>query len=130
MLRSRPGKHLASALALLSCAGVIAACGGDDDDSSAEERTTPQTEVEEQPLSPEQEQGRELFVENCGTCHTLESAGTQGQIGPNLDEANVDEATVLEVIANGGYGSGNMPANLVTGADAQAVAAYVAAAGD
>ena len=73
--------------------------------------------------------GRELFVDNCGTCHTLDAAGTQGSIGPNLDEAQVDEAEVLEVIANGGRGSGNMPANLVTGADAEAVAKFVADSG-
>ena len=89
----------------------------------------PQTAVEEQPLDPIEERGRELFVANCGSCHTLEAAGTQGAIGPNLDEAQVDEAEVLAVIANGGKGSGNMPANLVTGEDAEAVAAFVAASG-
>ena len=36
---------------------------------------------------------------------------------------------MLAVIANGGKGSGNMPANLVTGEDAEAVAAFVAASG-
>ena len=36
---------------------------------------------------------------------------------------------MLEVIANGGRGSGNMPANLVTGADAEAVAKFVADSG-
>ena len=128
MSHLRALRPFAIALAVLCCAWIVGACG-DDDDTNADERTTPQTVVEEEPLSPIQEQGRDLFVENCGTCHTLEEAGTQGQIGPNLDEANVDEATVLEVIANGGYGSGNMPANLVTGADAEAVAAFVAASG-
>jgi cytochrome c oxidase subunit 2 len=31
-------------------------------------------------------QGEELFVSQCGSCHVLQAAGTQGQVGPNLDE--------------------------------------------
>jgi cytochrome c oxidase subunit 2 len=30
-------------------------------------------------------QGKELFAQNCGSCHVLADAGTQGQVGPNLD---------------------------------------------
>jgi mono/diheme cytochrome c family protein len=30
--------------------------------------------------------GQSLFQTNCGTCHTLYSAGTDGNYGPNLDE--------------------------------------------
>src|SRR5262245_66285459 len=30
--------------------------------------------------------GKDLFVTNCGACHTLAEAGTDGVIGPNLDE--------------------------------------------
>jgi mono/diheme cytochrome c family protein len=30
--------------------------------------------------------GQALFQTNCGTCHTLYSAGTDGNYGPNLDE--------------------------------------------
>ena len=32
------------------------------------------------------EQGQSLFETNCGTCHTLYAAGTDGNFGPNLDE--------------------------------------------
>ena len=81
-------------------------------------------------------QGKALFVERCGSCHTLADAGTQGKIGPNLDDAfaadraqGFEEETILQVvheqIAYPGIGLG-MPANLVTGADADSVAAYVA----
>jgi mono/diheme cytochrome c family protein len=31
--------------------------------------------------------GRQLFIEGCGSCHTLADAGTTGEIGPNLDDA-------------------------------------------
>jgi mono/diheme cytochrome c family protein len=30
--------------------------------------------------------GQTLFQTNCGTCHTLYAAGTDGNYGPNLDE--------------------------------------------
>lgn len=32
------------------------------------------------------ENAKELFVVNCGNCHTLYSAGTDGNYGPDLDE--------------------------------------------
>src|SRR4029079_15035777 len=31
--------------------------------------------------------GKQLFQEKCRSCHTLADAGTQGKIGPNLDDA-------------------------------------------
>ena len=87
--------------------------------------------------------GKELFVQECGGCHTLADAGTRGVIGPNLDDAfhsvrvkqGFEESTIRDVVRGqiayptvdppaGGEG---MPANLVTGADADAVASYVAA---
>ena len=70
-------------------------------------------------------QGKQLFQQNCGTCHTLADAGTQGKVGPNLDEVKPDKQRVLNAIKNGGLGSGTMPANIVTGKDADAVATYV-----
>jgi mono/diheme cytochrome c family protein len=32
------------------------------------------------------ESGQSLFETNCGTCHTLYAAGTDGNYGPDLDE--------------------------------------------
>jgi mono/diheme cytochrome c family protein len=31
--------------------------------------------------------GKELFVKDCGSCHTLADAATAGTVGPNLDDA-------------------------------------------
>jgi mono/diheme cytochrome c family protein len=70
-------------------------------------------------------QGKVIFTQTCGTCHTLKDAGTAGQVGPVLDQVKPDKARVLAALKNGGLGSGTMPANLVTGKDAQAVATYV-----
>ena len=48
--------------------------------------------------------------------------------GPNLDElGGLDKQRVLRAIKVGGTGSGRMPPELLTGADADAAATYVAA---
>ena len=72
-----------------------------------------------------QAQGKQIFIQSCGTCHTLADAGTSGKVGPVLDQVKPDKARVLAAIKNGGLGSGTMPANIATGKDAQAVATYV-----
>jgi mono/diheme cytochrome c family protein len=81
-------------------------------------------------------QGKQLFTQKCGSCHTLADAGAQGQIGPNLDAAfgpgrsqGFKASTIREIVRDQikypGKGTG-MPANLVTGDDRESVAAYVA----
>jgi cbb3-type cytochrome c oxidase subunit III len=87
--------------------------------------------------------GEELFKEKCGQCHELAAAGTRGTVGPNLDEAfddvrkgeqKFDDSTIRDVVRGQiAYpvevtpsGEPGMPADIVTGADADAVAAYVA----
>lgn len=118
--------------AALACAAALAACGSTDEaenTGNAESRTTPLEQDAEQPLGSIEERGRDLFVANCGACHTLDAAGTQGTIGPDLNEALVDRDEALRAIERGGKGSGNMPAGLLSGADAEAVAAFVAGSG-
>jgi cytochrome c6 len=70
-------------------------------------------------------EGKQIFTQSCGTCHTLKDAGTSGNVGPVLDQLKPDKARVLNAIKNGGAGSGAMPANIVTGSEAEAVATYV-----
>jgi mono/diheme cytochrome c family protein len=50
--------------------------------------------------------GKQLFVQRCGSCHTLADAGTTGRIGPNLDDAfrpareqGFDESSIQQVVA-------------------------------
>ena len=91
--------------------------------------------------------GKEQFIANCGSCHVLARAGTTGVVGPNLDEAfqrarqdGFGEST-FEGLVHAQIQSPNrnvsydpetgepqplMPADLVTGEDAEDVAAYVA----
>jgi mono/diheme cytochrome c family protein len=70
-------------------------------------------------------EGKQIFTQSCGTCHTLSDAGTSGTVGPNLDDLKPDKARVENAIKNGGAGTGAMPANIVTGQEAEAVADYV-----
>jgi mono/diheme cytochrome c family protein len=78
--------------------------------------------------------GKKLFIQECGSCHTLADAGTQGKIGPDLDEAfkydreqGFAESSIQNVVLDQiRIAELPMPANLVTGQDAQNVAAYVA----
>jgi mono/diheme cytochrome c family protein len=37
--------------------------------------------------SADTNQGKQLFVKNCGGCHALQDAATAGTVGPNLDNA-------------------------------------------
>jgi mono/diheme cytochrome c family protein len=63
-------------------------------------------------------------VERCGSCHTFRDAGTEGaQLDLDYDLRDVDTQRVLDSISDPPEG---MPADLVTGEDAQAVADYVA----
>jgi cytochrome c6 len=112
--------------------GALGACGTTDDEgedldqATDEARTTPNEQQPEAPLSASEQRGSDLFVQTCGSCHTLEAAGTTGQVGPNLDELQADRARVLKAIEAGGTGSGTMPAGLYEGKDAQDVATFVA----
>ena len=69
-------------------------------------------------------QGKQVFTQSCGSCHTLKDAATTGTVGPNLDDLKPDEATVQRQVTNGG---GVMPAfkGQLTDAQIKAVAQYV-----
>jgi cbb3-type cytochrome c oxidase subunit III len=79
-------------------------------------------------------QGKQLFQAKCGGCHTLADAGTHGQSGPNLDDAfspdrkqGFKPETIQQVVRDQiELAIPPMPKNLVTGSDADSVAAYVA----
>jgi mono/diheme cytochrome c family protein len=72
------------------------------------------------------ELGKELFIQNCKSCHTLAAVNARGVTGPNLDDlAPLDKQRVLNAIKKGGTGQGRMPSGLLEGQDAEAVASYV-----
>lgn len=108
------------ATGLLAASVALMACGGEETDLVA---------------------GKEAFLEGCASCHTLERAGSQSQVGPNLDaafqRALIDgfgregiQGAVLEQILNPAKvpedSPAYMPPEIFTGQKARNVAAYVA----
>ena len=119
-------RGLAGACAVLIAALAASACG-----------TTGLSEAG----SGDTTRGKELFKSKCGQCHTLADAGTKGVIGPNLDDAfrqsradglgvgtirSVVRGQISYAVEEPTTGSPGMPADIVTGDDAESVAAYVA----
>lgn len=86
----------------------------------------------QEPVPAADEYARDLFVRNCGACHTLELAGTDGIVGPDLDELlgqgtpEANRQRVATAIENGVQG--RMPAGILDGENAEAVADFVARA--
>ena len=60
----------------------------------------------------------------CGVCHTLKSAESNGQIGPNLDDLKPTISQVINVVTNG---IGVMPPfeGILAAEEIEAVAHYV-----
>ena len=70
--------------------------------------------------------GKNIFLEkgNCSTCHTLLDAGSNGDIGPNLNEIKPSFEKIVMAVSNG---IGVMPAyeGILTLKEIEAVAIYV-----
>ncbi len=119
---SRPAKVLLLG-ALLASVALSTACG---------------TQTISVPKSqPVLYQGAVLFNQRCSGCHTLSFAATHGSAqnvrtaqennGPNFDvRCERPVARVLYAIQNGGFSGEIMPQNIVVGAQALAVAQFVA----
>jgi len=114
-----PGKL--AALPLCAAALAFAGCG---------------TASIELPKSDPDYEGAALFVEHCSGCHTFSAAGTEGSAtkvktrenkdGPNFNQRKETKEDVLYAIENGGFSSGPMPQNIVTGDDAEKIAEFIA----
>ncbi len=82
-------------------------------------------------------EAQDIFATNCGTCHTLAAAGTDGVVGPNLDQLLVPSGTNTAQLYEGnatrvltavtcGIG-GRMPNGILEEEEAKQVAQFVAA---
>ena len=75
--------------------------------------------------------GKDVFLNKavCSTCHTLADAGSNADIGPNLNEIRPDKMRVISTVTNG---IGVMPAyeDELTPEEIEAVAHYVATSTD
>jgi mono/diheme cytochrome c family protein len=104
-------------------ASLLAACGG---------------EIEVPDSETTAHRGAVLFNERCSGCHSLDAANAygskpEGQIqggertnGPNFNVRKESRDDVLFAIRNGGFSGAIMPANIVVGDDAEAVADFLA----
>jgi mono/diheme cytochrome c family protein len=80
-------------------------------------------------LTARERHGQDIFGLRCASCHTLAAAHADGKVGPNLDQLTPPRALVLDAVLHGRQrGNGTMPAAIVQGQDAAAVAAFVAQA--
>ena len=116
---TRSSKLVAAAVVVVAAAVLIVAliAGGGDD-----ETTPPSGGVE---ATGANQEAIDLFAGTCGQCHTLTVAGTDGDVGPDLDDEAFTQQRVLNAIANGA-GGGTMSPGLLEGADAEAVAKLIA----
>jgi mono/diheme cytochrome c family protein len=110
------------AILCLAAATLAAGCGG---------------EIEVPEDEPVANRGAELFYERCSGCHSLEAANAYGSKppgelqggertnGPNFNDRHVSRSDALFAIRNGGFSGQIMPANVVVGEDAEAVADFL-----
>jgi mono/diheme cytochrome c family protein len=118
---SRVAKIVASGAAALAAAVAISACGSQG--------------VAVSTASP-YHQGAEIFLDHCSGCHTLSVVGAEGSAtsvqnrlrtnAPNFNFRAETVQQVLYAIENGGFSGQIMPENIVVGAQAQAVARFLA----
>ena len=105
----RKSRWLLFAALMASVVLGLAACGGDGGDGDTS--------------SP----GAKVFADaDCGNCHTLEAAGSNGTIGPNLDEADPSFDEVVRKVKSGGGGMPSFEGQL-SEQEIRDVAAFVAA---
>jgi mono/diheme cytochrome c family protein len=108
-------------------------------------RSKGDAETGAQEVASNLQNGQSLFEINCGTCHTLASAGTDGNYGPDLDELlaeagppegeqaadtiKASEGRVLGAIENGVDSTttpGRMPGGILNEEQAKEVSEFVA----
>jgi mono/diheme cytochrome c family protein len=116
-------KRLTLIFAALATAILVAGCGG---------------EIKVPDEQAGLHRGAELFNQRCSGCHSLEAANAYGSKpvkqkqsgertnGPNFNVRKEARSDVLFAIRNGGFSGAIMPANIVVGDDAHAVADFLA----
>jgi mono/diheme cytochrome c family protein len=117
-----PGPRLFLACCLIALTALAAGCGN---------------KIEVAKSQQPEHHGAVLFNERCSGCHTLDAADAfgskpEGKVqggertdGPNFNVRKETREDVLYAIRNGGFSGAIMPANIVVGKDAEAVAIFL-----
>ena len=115
------------ALAVAAASLIFAACGGGDEEEPATPAETPAEETATPSEGGETAAayGEQVFTENCASCHTLEAAGANGRVGPNLDDLAPDAGQVEQKVIAGGGGMPSFEGQLSVD-EIDAVSQYVA----
>jgi mono/diheme cytochrome c family protein len=118
---ARPARIAKTAVVLLVAAIALGACSSQGIDVAKDSSYRP---------------GAQLFLTHCSGCHSLSVVGAEGSASsvqgrlrtqaPNFNYRSECAQTVLFAIRNGGFSGQIMPQNIVVGAQAQAVANFVA----
>jgi mono/diheme cytochrome c family protein len=118
---SRVGKIAASAVLACAAAVAVTACGSQGDSIA---KSSPYHD------------GAVVFLDHCSGCHTMSLVGANGSAtsiqsrlrtnAPNFDYRYETVPNVLYALENGGFSGQVMPENIVVGAQAQAVAKFLA----
>ncbi|MBM6616308.1 cytochrome c551 [Bacillus suaedaesalsae] len=95
---------------------TLAACGGGDEEASPNESAGGETSGAETTAA------EPIYQKSCAGCH---GGDLQGGMGPGLTKvgSKYSEEEILNIIHNG---QGNMPKGVIQGAEAEAVAAWLA----
>ena len=99
-------------LPLLAAAALLAGCGGGGSKTTTSSAGSTSS-------------GKQVFADaSCGSCHTLQAAGSTGTLGPNLDTLKPTRDQVVQQVKSGG---GGMPsfAGKLSSSEIDAVAAFV-----
>jgi mono/diheme cytochrome c family protein len=91
-------------------------------------------------VASDDQEAKSMFATNCGTCHTLAAAGTDGVVGPNLDQLLVPNGTNSAELYEGNAtrvfqaihcgvppGGSRMPRGILEEEEAREVAQFVSA---
>ncbi|WP_026694399.1 cytochrome c551 [Peribacillus kribbensis] len=98
---------------LLGTSLALSACGGSNDNSNGRKSGTNETAAGS---------AEDLFQSSCSSCH---GGNLKGGFGPALNQvgSKYSEAEIENIIQNG---KGQMPAHILKGDDAKAVAGWLA----
>jgi len=109
---------------------IAAGCG-----SVSQDAKGPGQEDKITSVAPQYRSGAKIFVERCSGCHNLGLVGAEGGAlkpvntekvdGPNFNVRKETTDNVLYALHHGGFSGKVMPKGLVTGAEADKVAAFL-----